>query len=545
MPAMKCYSCISPDSVNMTPPTSASRPVRVFVAYAHKDAEYRDELVKTLKPWLRQGLVELWADNKLLGGHIWDQKIKEALERADLILILMSRDAIASDYIHSVEMKGALERQQQGTARVVPVLIRLCAWKKTGLGHLQAIPRGELPIAENPSFDGAWEGVREELEHVIEELRVMISQSPAVAEPPSVPTRVEAPPARTTAVKPEAQPNVAGLPAAETPDHARLAKAVPHPPAEPPIAPIDRKTLRSRSWAVGGLLMALLIIEVAIWKINAPSAPANLVLKPFSEKELTPSTIVPQQPSRNPAAGPSLTPGAKPDDWTDKAGLSYARILPGKFQMGASKDDADAEADEKPQHEVEITKAFWIARTPVTVGAYRKFAEATHGRMPAKPAFPQGDTHPVVNVSWNDAIAYCQWAGAGGRLPTEAEWEYAARGGSGKPRYGDLNKIAWYSDNSRGATHPVGELEPNGYGLYDTLGNVWQWCGDWYDVKYYQSGPGPWRNPQGPSTGDQRALRGGSWYDVARGARVSYRNRYLPDYRYGNLGFRCVREVLP
>jgi formylglycine-generating enzyme len=240
---------------------------------------------------------------------------------------------------------------------------------------------------------------------------------------------------------------------------------------------------------------------------------------------------------------PAVTAGSEKDEWQDKAGLSYVRIAPGKFQMGASTDDTGAYPDEKPQHEVEITKAFWIASTPVTVGAYRKFVETTHGQMPPAPNFAQDDTHPVVNVSWNDAIGYCKWAGC--RLPTEAEWEYAARGRSDRPRYGDLDKIAWYNKDSERGTHSVGKLAPNSYGLYDTLGNVWQWCSDWYDEKYNQSNPNAWRDPSGPASGTFRVLRGGSWLSNAGVVRVSCRYGDHPSGRGGTVGFRCVRDVVP
>jgi formylglycine-generating enzyme len=419
----------------MTPSAPDARPVRVFVAYAHEDVAHRDRLVKIMVPWERQGLIKIWADHKLSGGDVWDKKIKEELERADLILILMSVDAIASEYIHGVELHKALERHLQGTVRVVPVIVRICAWKEeTWLGQVQAIPRSGAPIAEHSSSDRAWDEVRQQLKEVVDSLRIAVSRPSSVGE----------------------------------------VRVTPPAPAVPTLS-----TAHNEPWH---------------------------------------------------------------DIWTDKAGLAYVRIAPGKFLMGASKGDREAEGNEKPQHEVETTREFWISRTPVTVGAYRKFVEATHGQMPGSPRFAQDDTHPVVNVSWDEAMAYCKWAEC--RLPTEAEWEYAARGGSPKPRYGDLDKIAWYDQNSGGVTHPVGKLNPNGYGLHDTLGNVWEWCSDWYDEKYYRSNPGGWRDPQGPPAGTLRSLRGGSWNDNAWVARVSDRNWFHPEVRFSSLGFRCVREVI-
>jgi formylglycine-generating enzyme required for sulfatase activity len=225
-----------------------------------------------------------------------------------------------------------------------------------------------------------------------------------------------------------------------------------------------------------------------------------------------------------------------------KDGLKYVWIPPGSFQMGCSSGDTEGSDDEKPPHQVIITKGFWLGQTEVTVGAYKRFAAATGKAMPQAPRFNPRWSHeqmPIVSVSWNDAQAYCAWAG--GRLPTEAEWEYAAGAGSTEARYGSLDEVAWYSANSRSQTHPVGEKRANGFGLYDMLGNVWEWVSDWYAGNYYQNSPS--QNPTGLTSGTLRVLRGGSWDNVARFVRVSVRIRYNPDNGNNNYGFRCVREV--
>lgn len=226
-----------------------------------------------------------------------------------------------------------------------------------------------------------------------------------------------------------------------------------------------------------------------------------------------------------------------------KDGLKYVWIPPGSFMMGCSPGDTECGADEKPAHQVTITKGFWMGQTEVTVAAYRKFVGSTGAQMPTAPDFNAGWNNqdmPIVNVSWNDATAFCRWAG--GRLPTEAEWEYAAQAGSTASRYGDIDSIAWYSANGGGGTHNVGEKRANGFGLYDMLGNVWEWVNDWYDQNYYQNGPS--QDPSGPSSGTLRVLRGGSWNFGPRSVRVSYRLRDVPGLRYNGLGFRCVGEVV-
>ena len=210
--------------------------------------------------------------------------------------------------------------------------------------------------------------------------------------------------------------------------------------------------------------------------------------------------------------------------------------------MGCSPGDSECGDDETPLHQVTITKGLWMGQTEVTVAAYKRFAGSWGRQMPSAPSFNNGwasDDMPIVMVSWFDAQAYCGWAG--GRLPTEAEWEYAARGGSTEGRYGSIEEIAWYRDNSGLQAHDVAEKRPNGLGLYDMLGNVWEWVSDWYDEHYYQSSPS--QNPPGPASGQYRVLRGGGENDGTGDIRVSRRLMNPPSF-YGNtLGFRCGGEV--
>ena len=251
-----------------------------------------------------------------------------------------------------------------------------------------------------------------------------------------------------------------------------------------------------------------------------------------------------------------------------KDGLTYVWIPPGKFTMGCTVGDSDAFENEKPAHEVRIKKGFWLGQTPVTVGAWKRYRAATgSAALPEKDSFGKklneaagDDNLPVVAVTWEEARAFCEWSG--GRLPTEAEWEYAARAGSTSPRYGDLDAIAWYGDNSGrqkldsaaiwnsdsanytkrlfengNGPHAVMQKEPNAWDLYDTLGNVWEWTADWYAERY----PGNAEiDPTGPAAGEARVLRGGSWSNYPGNLRVSGRFRNDPANRYFSIGFRCV-----
>jgi formylglycine-generating enzyme required for sulfatase activity len=186
---------------------------------------------------------------------------------------------------------------------------------------------------------------------------------------------------------------------------------------------------------------------------------------------------------------------------------------------------------EEPAHQVTI-RSFQMDVTLVTQAQY----QSVMGANPSK--FSDCADCPVERVSWTDAHNYC--AKLGKRLPTEAEWEYAARGGTATARYGELDKIAWYTDNAGGKTNPVAQKQPNAYGLFDMLGNVWEWTADWWDGKGYSTSP--LDNPKGPSSGSWRILRGGAWDFEARGARASYRGRGHPEDLDGDNGFRCARD---
>ena len=224
-------------------------------------------------------------------------------------------------------------------------------------------------------------------------------------------------------------------------------------------------------------------------------------------------------------------------------GLLYVWIPPGNFMMGCSPGDTDCSGWEQPSHQVAISRGFWIGQTEVTVAAYKRYTAATGKQMPSPPDFNSAwanDKMPVVRVSWADARDYCAWTG--GRLPTEAEWEYAARGGSPEARYGPLDDVAWYQDNSGGHTHEVAQKRPNGFGLYDTLGNVWEWVNDWHDGNYYHASPA--QDPTGPTSGSNRVMRGGSWGIAPKDLRVSGRNTFYQANSGGNgSGIRCIANL--
>ncbi|MDE6113252.1 MAG: SUMF1/EgtB/PvdO family nonheme iron enzyme [Bacteroidales bacterium] len=223
---------------------------------------------------------------------------------------------------------------------------------------------------------------------------------------------------------------------------------------------------------------------------------------------------------------------------------SMVYVEGGAFLMGATQEQGnDAWTREFPAHEVTLD-GFYIGKTEVTQAQWM----AVVGTNPS--SSETGDDYPVVDVSWDDAVQFCEklseMTGHTYRLPTEAEWEYAARGGQqadGTKYAGsdNLDEVAWYANNSNSATHPVAEKKANGLGLYDMSGNVWEWCSDWYGENYYANSPTV--NPKGPESGESRVKRGGAYGFQAVICRVSGRNSSTPDYKGVNTGLRVVREL--
>ncbi len=270
---------------------------------------------------------------------------------------------------------------------------------------------------------------------------------------------------------------------------------------------------------------------------------------------------------------------------TDKAtGIEMLLVPPGKFVMGMSPGDTEAveleklfeekwpqlKYTERPAHEVTISKAFYLGRTEVTQEQWMKvmgsnpsaFQQSSEGReskiakyieegLTKKEAQEKAGAetpnklltakNPVEQVSWDDCQKFC--AKTGMKLPTEAQWEYACRAGVRKPRYGELEQIAWYRENSTSTTHPVAQKASNALGFYDMIGNVLEWCQDWYEGGYYKSCEDGVVDPTGPAQSELafRLLRGGGWGSYSYGCRASQRGNFTPGSIVDGVGFRVVR----
>ena len=287
-------------------------------------------------------------------------------------------------------------------------------------------------------------------------------------------------------------------------------------------------------------------------------------------------------------------PGREPkpgNEITNSIGMKLVHIPPGKFQMGSPESELGREKEEV-QHEAELTKGFYLSAHEVTVGQFKEFVNATKHQTEAEkdgkgswgpdavgkfvmdakftwknPGFEQTDDHPVVNVSWNDAKAFCKWLSEKEkktyRLPTEAEWEFACRAGTTTAfAHGDdpegLSAAGNVADASARAkfpgwtlgikakdghtfTAPVGQFKKNAFGLHDMHGNVWEWCADWYDQNGFTKDRQ--RDPTGPATGSARVQRGGGWSSAPHRARSASRVGRDPSaYRGCYLGFRIALQ---
>jgi len=231
-------------------------------------------------------------------------------------------------------------------------------------------------------------------------------------------------------------------------------------------------------------------------------------------------------------------------------GLELVWVPPGEFLMGSPEDEADRDPDEGPRTRVTFTRGFWMGKYEVTQAQWERImgGNPSHFRASAARA-------PVENVTWEEAMEFCRRltaherasnrlpAGTGFTLPTEPQWEYACRAGSGAAFFAEPVAIGWFRENSNGATHPVGLKRANAWGLHDMHGNVWEWCRERTPDQDTPVLPGGHvQDWAGPATGPFVAKRGGSWRNDLRGCRAANRTVDPPDYRSHNVGFRVVLQ---
>jgi formylglycine-generating enzyme required for sulfatase activity len=520
----------------------------IFISYANEDRPR----VKPLVDALAQRGWSVWWDRSILPGKRFEEVIDRALAEARCVIVLWSRASIQSDWVRA----EADEARQRGI--LVPALLDDVKIPLAFRG-IQAAKlvdwQGLLP---NPEFGELSRAVTEILGAEVRPASPGQAVLSEAADRPKEPLRPEAAnqrdrperllkPSRAIAlVGAFVLASSAGLGWYIVAGHTGRKPVTMNPIASPGQS---QKAVESKP---------LLTTADGTSSPTPDRAPGNSkdVLGVSSghtgRKSVTMgSTASPGQPQTAVESKPPLTTAdtassptpdkaaAKSEDVLGVSG-KYVLIHAGTFLMGCSQGDTECDSNEKPPHKVTLTHDFYMGETDVTVAAYRRFVMETRS-ITEKNLAAQRDPDPVVLVSWYDATGYCKWDG-NRRLPTEAEWEYAARAGTSQSRYGNLDDIAWYAWNSGGLRQQVKRKLPNGFGLYDMLGNVWQWTRDRYVDQYYEKSPV--ENPPGPSSpGAARSLRGNSWSNAPGDVRVSARTGRNAGVYYAEVGFRCVGEV--
>ncbi len=460
--------------------------VRIFIAYSSKDLVFKDEIRKRLRPLERAGKASIWDNWDIEGGAEWDAQIREKLEQSDLILLLLSPDALDSDYFYDVEAPFALRRHEAGKAIAVGILLRPCLdmLKHTPLGDFtkyELLPKKGVPIT-----DAHWHHVDEAYLSVFREVNVLVE--------------------RIGKINIDGNMNIGELEKTEN-----IQKKADQEEA-------DKKRRQDE----------VQIKKEAALK-NAREAKAR---KKHEEEEATKKN----QEAVRPKNGQLIRDIPE--------GPEMVFVEGGPFQMGSNEHDT-----EKPIHSVNVP-SFWMGKYPVTFEEYDAFCTHTGKTKPKDEGWGRG-LPPVINVSWEDAQAYCQWlsekTGERYRLPSESEWEFAARGGTFSKGFkyagsNDISQVAWYYENSKGKPQPVGEKNSNELGLHDMSGNVWEWCADtWHDS--YKDAPKDGSAWVSGGEQDRAVLRGGSWDFLGNYCRASNRYRLNRTVRVYFVGLRVARAA--
>jgi formylglycine-generating enzyme required for sulfatase activity len=574
-------------------------PKQVFISHAHEDAEFAHRLAGDLKNGWR-----VWiAPESIRPGEMWGEGIDRGLDESGVLVLVLTPHAVQSRWVRK-ETYVAIQLESQGQIKFIPLEVEPCnvpgLWSAyqqisfrssyaSGLNALldeleperraqrerearekaarekaeqlecemqarrqaaQAEAERQLRLAAEKA-----EAERRERERIEREAQEKAAREKAVQEAQrKAKEETErqaklAKKAEAERLERERQEHMARLQAAREAERQARLKAIPSQPepvAEPPAAHTPQPMRRTKShlpvWALraAGCVLAILVLIViaSLVSYTAANMAANMIRAT--------QTVIAARPTNTP--GPTPIPGST--RIAEKDGMVMVYVPAGEFLMGSADSDKDASSDEKLQHKVDLD-AFWIDRTEVTNAQYKQCVQAPKCKVSsyADDSKFNGDNQPVVGVDWNDARTYCEWAGR--QLPTEAQWEKAARGTDGRIYpWGNQTATCEYAVMDDGSGNGCGKgsaawvvgSKPKGnspYGAFDMAGNVWEWVADWYDEKYYGSSPP--KNPTGPASGQVRVLRGGSWLNSVLFVRSAIRLRGFPEFRFNDVGFRCSR----
>jgi formylglycine-generating enzyme required for sulfatase activity len=556
------------------------RPLKVFLSHAHADREAVRALYARLK---REG-VDVWLDKeKLLPGADWELEIRKAVRESDVVVVCLSNQFNQAGF-RQKEVRLALDtamEKPEGEIFIIPARLEECdvpeslsKWHWVDLFESDGIQRLILALRVRADKIGA--ALRQRGHAAVSRPKNTAGQEAARLQAAEERERqIAAQAERETAeriAREKAEREAARLEAeelarqkaakerkdretAERLAQERLAREAREKAkkAKPPRKP-NTAIIVAIIGLIGTICAALISSPMLANLFSRTPEPTAIVSTPTPS--LTPTKTLTPTPTRTP------TPTPYPTQITDAKGIPMRLVPAGEFTMGSKAEDTLAECqkyynncqldwfkDEEPPHQVYLD-AFYMDMYEVTNAAYRACVSAGVCTPPHDTRFiyygnSQYDNYPVIYVDWEQAKTYCEWRG--GSLPTEAQWEKAARGTDGRTYpWGEgisCNRANYYG--CKGDTTEVGSYESgkSPYGIYDLAGNVWEWVADWYDPNYYAHSPSS--NPLGPSSGQYRVLRGGSWSDYDFNVRSA--NRYIdtPVNFISIVGFRCARSISP
>jgi formylglycine-generating enzyme required for sulfatase activity len=475
---------------------------QVFISYSRKDLAFVEHLAEDLKA---AGL-EVWYDlSGLDGGTRWGREIQRAIQQSQIFVVVLSPNSIDSEWVEKEFMyANSLKR------KIIPLLYQPC---ETPMWFINL----HFIDVQGSNYDSHfWV--------ILKAMGIQPGDGKTKEKPASAAPEIQTPP------EPPLQP----LPQGNEPEKSSPAFR---------FRPIWIITL-------GGLAA---VLALAVWgmpRLTARLAPTSPPIATVaSTPTFAPTNIPTPMPTSTPTVVPTPTLGIVSTWIRPVDGMLMVYVRAGSFMMGSP--DGTGNTNEHPRHSVTLN-AFWIDKTEVTNAMYavcvqKGTCQVPHETKSSTRASYYGNSayenYPVIAMDWNLAAVYCRWAGA--RLPTEAEWEKAARGtdertypwGNGDPNKDLLNYNSNVGDTTAVGSYPSGTSP---YGALDMAGNVWEWVNDWYDENYYANSSSS--NPQGPSSGQYRVLRGGIWRYGADLVRSANRNWNDPAIAGPNFGFRCSRS---
>ncbi|MBV6402586.1 MAG: Hercynine oxygenase [Anaerolineales bacterium] len=543
------------------------RPLKVFLCHAFADKPKVRELYRTLK---RRG-VQPWLDAEdLIPGQNWEVEIPKALLSSDAIIICLTPNSVDKEGYVQKEIKFALDKAMEmpdGRIFIIPARLEECELpfslkkyhavnlhEKDGYTKLMQALKLRASQLERAIVELPKKGeTTAEIKQVVEEKKPPEPKEtkPEIKTPKPSQDKVGVGGDVSDSVTVSGSNNVINIGEQKKPEPEK-----PQPKKTKPATKPNTAVIVAIIGLIGTVCAALVSSPLLVNLFDRTPEPPTVV-SVFTETRTPPPTAT-RPLSTNTPNLPTFTPTPGIGSFIESDGVTMMYVPAGAFSMGSDS------GDEKPIHSVTLD-AYYIDKYEVTNAAYKRCVDAGVCDPPklsssyTRDAYygnPEFDEYPVIYVDWNMANAYCEWRG--NRLPTEAEWEKAARGLDGrtypwgdafdgtKLNFCDKNcSFDWGDksvDDGYADTSPVGSYESgkSPYGLYDMAGNVWEWVADWYDSSYYSNSPSS--NPLGPSSGGYRVLRGGSWYNYVNSARASYRSRNGLASVSNLIGFRCSRS---